>query len=668
MAKIRWAILGTGRIAAALAKAIKASTTGELLAVASRAQESAERFGDEFDIPRRYALYEKALEDREVEAVYISLPNHLHALWTIRCAEAGKHILCEKPFGSNFPEAMAALEAVRDHDVFLMEAFMYRCHPQTAKIVELVRSGVIGEVRLIQANFSFNFGVQPHNIRSQAAMSGGGIMDVGCYCMSLARLVAGAALGLPGPAEPTEVKGVAHIDPQGGVDMWATASVKFPGDIAAALSCGMQVAVPAPAAIYGSKGRIIIHNPWFPGETPEATRIEVYAEGEKEPRCENAPGAAGLYTIEVDTVARHLAERQPRPPAMTWDDTLGNMKALDEWRRSAGVVFACEKPEGLRVPINGRMLRPRSDAMPSGKIAGVDKPVSRLILGTMRHVVGDLPKTFAMLDRYVECGGNALDLAWAYGTEVQVGEWLKQRGIRESMVLIGKAAAPAQCTPAMASEQLLQSLERLQTPYLDLFLLHRDNPSIPVGEFVDCLNEHVSVGRIRAFGGSNWSWQRLEEANAYARRAGKIGFAASSPNFSLAVWNEPMWSDCLQAVDRASREWYSKTQMPLLAWSSQANGFFSGRFKPEDRDEPALQNIVRVWYNDDNFRRLARAQELAARLKATPLQIALAYVLCQPLDIYAMIGPQTMAEMSESLGALRLRLSAADLAWLNLEA
>ena len=146
-------------------------------------------------MPKRYQGYDALLADPAIDAVYISLPNHLHAEWTIRCAEAGKHILCEKPLTVNYQEAVPVIEAVRKHDVFMMEAFMYRCHPQTARLAELIRSGAIGQVRVIQAHFSYNMHGPQNNIRQQNAAAGGGIMDVGCYTASMSRLIAGAATG-----------------------------------------------------------------------------------------------------------------------------------------------------------------------------------------------------------------------------------------------------------------------------------------------------------------------------------------------------------------------------------------------------------------------------------------------------------------------------------------
>jgi len=550
-----------------------------------------------------------------------------------------------------------------------MEAFMYRCHPQTARLVELIRSGVIGEVRLIESAFCFDFGDQPQNVRAQAALSGGGIMDVGCYPVSLARLVAGAALDLPGPAEPLEVRGSAAVHPAWQVDTRAVAVLKFPGDILAHVTCGMQLNASLPTVIHGSKGRIVVPHPWFPGQDEASSRLEVHLAGRPEPEVHAAPGSAPLYAIEVDTVARFLAERQAPPPCMSWADTLGNMRTLDIWRRWVGVTFPCEQPSGLKHSILGRRpARPRRPVvMPTGRIPGVAKPVARIILGTMGHAMVPFSKACAMLDRYFEAGGNALDTAFLYNTEQIIGDWLKLRGLRRQIVLIAKAGHAPKPTPQMASDQLLQSLERLQTDYVDLFLLHRDNPAVPAGEFVDMLNGHLRAGRIRAFGGSNWTIRRLEAANAYARRRKLRGFTASSPQFSLACWNEPMWTNCVTAVDRASRRWYARTGMPLLAWSSQANGFFSGRYRPDDPARPVPKDVARVWFNTGNFTRLQRAEELAREKHCTAVQIALAYVLHQPLNIFPIIGPETIAELRDSLGALTVELTDSERAWLNLE-
>ncbi len=679
--RLAWGILGTGNIAHTFARGLAQSETGRLLAVASRTPEKAAQFATEFGAPRSYGSYDDLLADPDVQAVYISLPNHLHARWTVRAAQAGKHILCEKPLASNYAEAMTSIEAARQHDVFLMEAFMYRCHPQTARLVELVRQGVVGQVRLIQAHFAFNMRGPRENVRQQNYSSGGGIMDVGCYTASMARLVAGAANGLPfanpivlrdGYRSQMALKALGVINPENRVDEWTMATLRFPGDIIACLTTGIQVQVDSALRIWGAEGNIIVPNPWFPGDPrhggDEGARIIVNRDGQPPEEITVPTGGQYLYAIEADTVARHLADRQAPNPCMTWDDSLGNMLTLDAWRKEIGLVFDTEKPEALVLPTSGRPLAHRPDhPMTYGEIEGVGKPVAKLVMGTMVFQAGEVRLARALLDHYVELGGNALDTAHVYRSEETVGHWLKRSGIREQLVVIAKGVRDPGDDPETLNRQLAESLDKLQTDHVDLYLMHADNTDVPAGEWVACLNEHLQAGRIHAYGGSNWSIPRIEEANAYAQAHGLVGFAASSPNLALARWNEPMWPRCLSASDPESLAWYARTGLPLLAWSSQATGFFTGRYHPEDRERPELANIVRTWFNADNFSRLERVEALAQRKGVTPAQVALAYVLSQPLAVHALIGPQTIDELNEAIPALGLLLSEAERRWLNLE-
>ncbi len=671
-AKMQWGILGTGRIAAVFAGAVAESSTGDLLAVASRSREKAMGFGAKFDVPRCYASYAELLADDEVEAVYISLPNHLHLQWTTRCAAAGKAILCEKPLATNAAEAMVAVEAVRRHGVFLMEAFMYRCHPQTARLVRLVRDRAIGEVRLIQAHFSYNMGPQYENIRLSNPAAGGGIMDVGCYTVSMCRLLAGAALGTDF-ADPVAVKGAGHVGATSRVDEWATAVLKFEGDIVANISCGTQVGVDSALRIWGSEGHIIVPDPWFPGRGGEPGLIAVRRSDKRRTRNIRVGSDAPLYTLEADIVSRHHKNgRQAPPPCMTWADSIGNMRTLDSWRRELGLVFDGELDTALSTSLSGAGLEPSAEvAMPCGQVPGVDVPIARVVMGSMSLGIDDMPFTCALLDHYFEHGGNAIDTAYEYGggvCERAIGRWIELRRLRERIVIIDKGGHTPLNYPEYVDHQICESLERLRTDYIDIYFLHRDNPEVPVAEFVDCLNAHREAGRIRAFGGSNWNPQRIDAANQYAAARGIAGFAASSPNFALARWNEPMWTpDCTTAKDADAFTWYLRKKMPVFAWSSQATGFFSGRFKPGDEKKLPPNHPARVWFNGANFLRLERARELARKKGVTATQIALAYVLCQPLDIYALIGPCTLEESTTSLQALGLSLSSAEMGWLNLE-
>jgi aryl-alcohol dehydrogenase-like predicted oxidoreductase len=241
---------------------------------------------------------------------------------------------------------------------------------------------------------------------------------------------------------------------------------------------------------------------------------------------------------------------------------------------------------------------------------------------------------------------------------------MRNRGNREDIVVIAKGAHTPLCTPEHLSAQLRESLERLQTDRADVYLMHRDNPAVPAGEFVDVLNGHARAGRVGIFGGSNWSLERVAEANAWARAKGLQGFGAVSNNFSLARMVDPVWAGCIAASDPGSRRWLRETQTPLFAWSSQARGFFTER-AGRDRLEDA--ELVRCWYSDDNFERRARAVALAGRKGVSPIAVAAAYVLHQPFPTFALIGPRTIAETVSSCESLAVRLTDAELAWLNLE-
>jgi predicted dehydrogenase/aryl-alcohol dehydrogenase-like predicted oxidoreductase len=658
---LNWGILGTGNIAKSLAGHLPHSRTGKLIAVASRSQPTADAFAREFNVPKAFGSYEAMLADADVHAVYIATPHPMHAKWAIRFAEAGKHLLVEKPIGLSAGEAMAIIEAARAHDVFLMEAFMYRCHPQTAKLIELIQRRIIGDVRIIHATFSFHW-PKPWSGDSRLtnnALGGGGILDVGCYPISAARLIAGAAKGKPF-AEPIELKAVAHLGSTG-VDEWAIASLKFPGDILAQCATGVQVNQDNVLRIDGSDGSILVPEPWVPAREGGQAKIIVRRAG-KEPE-EIVVQGGPIYAIEADTVAEHLDQRQS--PTMTWQDTLGNMRALDRWRQEIGLVYESEKPANFPNPFSTHVASP-SPAMQYGSVAGVNKKISRLILGCDNQP--NYPHAAVMFDDFFARGGNAFDTAYIYGGGRQerfLGQWIAARNLRDQTVVMVKGAHTPFCDPRNLTLQLLESLDRLKTDYADIYLMHRDNPEIPVGEFIDVLNEHHRAGRIRAFGGSNWSLPRIKEANDYADRHNLLGFAAISNQFSLARMVDPVWDGCISANDPASIQWLTETKTPLLAWSSQARGFFiPGRADPNKHDDAEL---VRCWYAPDNFQRLARVNEIAKQKKIQPINIALAYVLHQPFPTFALIGPRELSETRSSFQALGILLSGDERCWLNLE-
>src|SRR5262245_19594215 len=239
---MRWGVISTGWVARTFIGALRASDEAQVVAVASRASERATALATELGVPRAYGASAELLADPEVEAVYIGLPNSLHAEWTIACARAGKHVLCEKPLATSRAEAETMFEAARDAGVWLMEAFMYRFHPQTLKVQELIAEGAIGEVRLIRSTFSFTV-ADPNNVRLSAELAGGALMDVGCYAVNFARMVAGAA--------PEHVAAVARWAPSG-VDEMLAGTLEYPGGAVAQITCSLNASRVHSAHVIGS--------------------------------------------------------------------------------------------------------------------------------------------------------------------------------------------------------------------------------------------------------------------------------------------------------------------------------------------------------------------------------------------------------------------------------
>jgi predicted dehydrogenase len=336
MSKLRWGIISTGSIAHKFARGVLRSETGDLVAVASRTEEKAREFARLYQMPRAYGSYEELLADPDVDIVYIATPHPQHREWTIRAARAKKHILCEKPLALHYDEAIEMLQAVWENSVFFMEAYMFRCHPQIARMLELIRSGTIGEVRTINARFSFCATYDLEGRLFNRTLGGGGILDVGGYCTSMARLVAGAAQGAV--VEPERVFAAGEIGPESGVDEYASALLLFPGNIVATLSCGLRLQQENKVRIEGTGGSLILPTPWVANVDGGESQILVLKNGQV-PEMITVPSGP-LYALEADLVAHHIAQGHLEAawPAMTWADTLGNMRVQDKWRRAMDAI------------------------------------------------------------------------------------------------------------------------------------------------------------------------------------------------------------------------------------------------------------------------------------------------------------------------------------------
>ncbi|HVX73803.1 MAG TPA: aldo/keto reductase [Devosia sp.] len=664
--KLRWGIIGPGGIAQAFRDGVKASRTGELVAIASRNPQRP-GLGDTFPGARIVDGYDALLRDPDVDAIYIATPHPGHAEWAIKAAEAGKHVLVEKPLALTAFEADAIFNAHARAGTFIGEAFMYRLHPATRALGDLVASGAIGEVRMIQSSFGFQMpAFRPEHRLFANDLAGGGILDVGCYPVSMSRFIAGQAAGKPF-LDPVKVMGTAHLG-QERTDEWAAAVLQFDTGIVAQVSCAVFVQLDNVLRIHGATGRIEVPDFWFAGgdRTGGPGTIRIVRPGKEVETIEAGRGQPHLYSFEADGAAAAIfAGRQEfAAPGMSWADTLGNLRALDAWRAGAGLQYDIETSARRTVTLRGTPLARGGTRIPRRTIPGLTKQAS--VVATGFEDFRTFSSASILLDAFFEAGGNLYDTAYVYGagaTEKLFGEWHTNRGVREEVVLIGKGAHSPLCYPDVIGKQLDQSLDRLKTDYVDIYFMHRDNLDVPVGEFVDAMDAEVKKGRIRGiFGGSNWSRDRMQQAIDYAKRTGRQAPGALSNNFALAEMIRAIWAGCIAASDAPYKAWLTEHQIPNFSWSSQARGFFTDRAGRDKRDNAEL---VDTWYSEGNFARRDRAIALGKELGASPIHIALAYVLAQPFPSIPLIGPRRLQELDDSIKALSIRLTPEQVQWLE---
>jgi predicted dehydrogenase len=319
--KIRWGILGAASIARRrVVPAMQQASNGEVAAIASRTLDKAKEFTQELNIPKAYGSYEALIADPEIDAIYNPLPNSEHASWSILCAEAGKPVLCEKPLAKDATEAQSIVDAFARRKLLFAEGFMYRFHPQTVKVKAMVDEGAVGEVTAMQSTFTFPIRSED-NIRLSKTLAGGSLMDVGCYCVNVMRLMTGQ--------EPERARAIARVGIRSGVDEWLSGVLAFPSGVIGHFDCGVRSQRTHTYEVRGSVGRISVGAAFVmePNETP----VIGYWHGDQYDEI-NVP-AVNHYTLMLEDFADSLLNNHP--PRFSPQDAVDNMRAIDMLYASA---------------------------------------------------------------------------------------------------------------------------------------------------------------------------------------------------------------------------------------------------------------------------------------------------------------------------------------------
>ncbi len=316
--------------------------------------------------------------------------------------------------------------------------------------------------------------------------------------------------------------------------------------------------------------------------------------------------------------------------------------------------------------------------MKYGRIPYVNKPLSRIVFGTYIKPMIEDKDVFELLDEiYYEAGVNVFDSAACYGeAEASLGRWVKARDLREKIVILTKGANTSKYRHRLTEHDIMTDIEdsfaKLQTDFIDIYILHRDNPDVPVGPIVELLNKLHLQGRIGAFGGSNWILERTKDANSYANEHGLIPFSVCSPSFSLAECIGDPWGGSVTISGPKHKDYrdYLKTlNIPVFSYSSLARGFLSGKLKSSD--EKKAKDIIGYAADEYgypvNYEKLERAEEMAAEKNASVSEIALSWLMHQELNIYAITSPSSTEHIRSTTRALDIPLTETELKWLNLE-
>ena len=667
MNKIKWGIIGSGNIADAFAHSVKYCQDSDLVSVFGRNEEAVKQFSAKFTI-KSYTNLDSFFTSDEIDAVYIATPHSSHFTYSLEAIKNNKHILCEKPLTMNYLESMTLLSLAKEAKVFLMEAYMYRTHPQTFNILhhlDLFKN--TQEKIFIESSFGFSAELPKEHRLRNPLLGGGAILDVGCYPLSMVKLIAGNLQGMPF-ADPESINATGRLD-ETGVDLQSEAHLVFSDQIEAKISCAIDEEYSNDLKIKSGNLELVVEQPWHCGQFQDGnSSIKILDSGNLIKEVSYLD-TVGLFTREIDHASKCIQEEKFESALVSHADTQSNMLWLDKWRQEVKIKCPYESFENSPIPASRFYLMQKTQFQNTA-IKGIEKYASRLALGCDNQTSS--LHAFTMFDHFYGAGGRIFDTAYIYNNgkgDKYLGDWINSRNLEKDIIVIGKGAHTPQCEPQFIRPQILESLERLNIETLDIFCLHRDNPDIPVSEFMDALDEVKSEGLINLIGASNWDLERFSEARDYAQLNNKEPFTALSNNFSLAEMVDPVWPGCV-GVNNQYINYLIENQIMLFPWSSQARGFFIEKKEitsNEHFSNPSLEEEVRVWHNEKNLKRRAKCFEIAKQKNLQPIQVALAYVVQKSSLIFPLIGPRTIFETNSSIEATQINLSAQEMIDLSID-
>jgi len=667
MNKIKWGIIGSGNIADAFAHSVKYCQDSDLVSVFGRNEEAVKQFSSKFTI-KSYTNLDSFFTSDEIDAVYIATPHSSHFTYSLEAIKNNKHILCEKPLTMNYLESMTLLSLAKEAKIFLMEAYMYRTHPQTFNILDhLDLFKNTQEKIFIESSFGFSAELPKEHRLRNPLLGGGAILDVGCYPLSMVKLIAGNLQGMPF-ADPESIIATGRLD-ETGVDLQSEAHLVFSDQIEAKISCAIDEEYSNDLKIKSGNLELIVEQPWHCGQFQDGnSSIKILDSGDLIKEVSYLD-TVGLFTREIDHASKCIQEEKFESALVSHADTQSNMLWLDKWRQEIKIKCPYESFENSPIPVSRFYLMQKPQFQHTA-IKGIEKNASRLALGCDNQTSS--LHAFTMFDHFYGAGGRIFDTAYIYNNgkgDKYLGDWINSRNLEKDIIVIGKGAHTPQCEPQFIRPQILESLERLNIETLDIFCLHRDNPDIPVSEFMDALDEVKSEGLINLIGASNWDLERFSEARDYAQLNNKEPFTALSNNFSLAEMVDPVWPGCV-GVNNQYINYLIENQIMLFPWSSQARGFFIEKKEitsNEHFSNPSLEEEVRVWHNEKNLKRRAKCFEIAKQKNLQPIQVALAYVVQKSSLIFPLIGPRTIFETNSSIEATQINLSAQEMIDLSID-